>query len=98
MNMGSLLSVVIVGCLFVGKYTKTFMRIKSTYETSSLCLASFIISKGIPLEYLIGDTPKKIFVFKDSSELTSLVRQFQNLSGSTEPQQFYGALRYLKSV
>lgn len=74
------------------------MNIKTTYETSSLCLASFIISKGFPLECLTDNFPKKTFVFKSSSDLTNLVNQFQSLSASTEPQQFYGALRYLKSV
>lgn len=74
------------------------MKINNTYETSSLCLASFIISKGIHLERLVDNCPKKTFVFKNSSELTDLVKQFQGLTALTEPQQFYGALRYLKSV
>jgi len=74
------------------------MNIKNTYETTSLCLASFIISKGIPLENLGDKFPKKTFVFNNSSELTNLVEQFQSLSGLIEPQQFYGALRYLKSA
>ena len=74
------------------------MRNDATFETDSLSLASFLVAKGFKLESIIDTSPKKIFVFAESLELTMFVEEYQELSGTIEPQRHFAAIRFLKSA
>jgi hypothetical protein len=75
------------------------MEGKNIYETSSLPLAGFLLSSGVPLLEVCKDKyqNKKIFVFEKVDNLDQLLELYFRKLARVEPESFFFAMKSLKS-
>jgi hypothetical protein len=75
------------------------MQRKEIYETSSLPLASFLFSSGVPLLEVCKDKHqnKKIFIFERVDILDQLLELYFRKMARVEPESYFFAIKSLKS-
>ena len=72
------------------------MQNELTYQTSSLGLSAFLVSKDHKFLRTQHIAPKSLFVFARTPELLKDVNDFESLSAVVQPQKFHWALRLLR--
>jgi len=76
------------------------MKHDNYYKTSDLCLAAFLLVKGVDFIGINRDSlsPRATFVFADSSHCQSLVSDFSQMNTTVEPIGFHAAMKRLKQL
>jgi hypothetical protein len=75
------------------------MEGKNIYETSSLPLAGFLLTSGVPLIEVCKDQyqNKKVFVFERVDGLDQLLELYFRKMARIEPESYFFAIKSLKS-
>ena len=76
------------------------MKMQDEYfKTSDICLAAFLLTKGINFLGINKDSSKRAtFLFTRNNECQSLVDDFSQMQASVEPLSFHNAMKRLKQL
>jgi len=69
------------------------------FKTTDICLASFLLVKGIEFAGINKDSSNRAtFLFIHSSECVSLVTNFSQMKTTVEPISFHASMKRLKQL
>lgn len=69
------------------------------FKTSDLCLASYLLAKGILVIDVTKDNPRQsVFIFSNTQDCQKLIAEFSLMKGRVEPLAFFGAQKRLKHL
>jgi hypothetical protein len=69
------------------------------FKTTDICLASFLLAKGIEFAGINKDfSNRATFLFPHSSKCNSLVFNFSQMKTTIEPISFHAAMKRLKQL
>ena len=66
--------------------------------TKDLFEASYFLSKGLPLEQILGDRQKILFQFEGGDSLQALKKQWDNGDAFANVHKFKESLNHLKDI
>lgn len=69
------------------------------FNTSDLCLASYLLAKGVLVIDVTKDNPRQaVFIFSNTKDCQKLIAEFSLMKGQVEPLAFFSAQKRLKHL